>query len=250
MPFERITQVKFKKKSSIIADQILQKIKSGEYKVGDKLPSERVLSEQMGVSRPSLREAISALQIVGILESRPGDGSYVSTPSTTEDPSIQALTVLEQSDSPFEVLQARRAVEIGVALLAIETATDEDIEKIKRKWDAKYEKGRKGDYQAYIKYGKEFHLAIARATKNRLIEAVMEKLLDATHQPLWVSMRRAYYEADPARIEQMLEIHNNIVKAIQERDSEKVILALEKDFEMVLEQLYSFNDESERHGTD
>ncbi|MBU0652918.1 MAG: GntR family transcriptional regulator [Proteobacteria bacterium] len=85
MNFEKVIQTKFKKKSSFIADQILRMINSGGYTAGSKLPSERIITEQMGVSRPSLREAISALQIVGILESRPGDGTYVCFPSATED---------------------------------------------------------------------------------------------------------------------------------------------------------------------
>jgi len=115
MTFEKLTQTRFKKKSSFIADQILRLINSGRYKVGTKLPSERIITEQMGVSRPSLREAISALQIVGILETRPGDGTYVSAPAATEDLMRQALTVLEEHDSPFENMQARKAMEIGAA---------------------------------------------------------------------------------------------------------------------------------------
>jgi GntR family transcriptional repressor for pyruvate dehydrogenase complex len=97
MTFEKVTQARFKKKSSFIADQILRMINSGRYNAGSKLPSERVITEQMGVSRPSLREAISALQIVGVLESRPGDGTYVSAPVASEDLTRRALTVLEDS---------------------------------------------------------------------------------------------------------------------------------------------------------
>src|SRR4030042_2752670 len=108
MPCEKLSQTRFKKKSSFIADQILGMINAGRYKVGSKLPSERTITEQMGVSRPSLREAISALQIVGILESRPGDGTYVSNPVPTEDLMRRAVAVLEECDSPFENMQARK----------------------------------------------------------------------------------------------------------------------------------------------
>lgn len=73
MAFEKVTQTRFKKKSSFIANQILRMINTGAFKAGNRLSPERVITEQMGVSHPSLREAISALQIVGILESRPGD---------------------------------------------------------------------------------------------------------------------------------------------------------------------------------
>src|SRR4030042_4632456 len=118
MTFEKLTQTRFKKKSSFIADQILRLIHSGRYKVGTKLPSERIITEQMGVSRPSLREAISALQIVGILETRPGDGTYVCAHVATDERMRQALTVLQECDSPFENMQARKALEIGAVRLA------------------------------------------------------------------------------------------------------------------------------------
>ena len=101
MEFEKIKQVKFQRKSTIIAEQILEKIKHGEYKSGAKIPPERTLAEQMGVGRPSIREAISALQIVGILESRPGDGSYVADPGGFDDSMFRALQLLEGSQSPL-----------------------------------------------------------------------------------------------------------------------------------------------------
>jgi DNA-binding GntR family transcriptional regulator len=66
----------------------------------------------------------------------------------------------------------------------------------------------------------------------------MDKLLNITHQALWVNMRKAYYEANPLRIEQMLEVHNDIVEAILKRDTETAIHALEADFDNVLKQLY------------
>ena len=121
-------------------------------------------------------------------------------------------------------------------------ATDEDLIKIRDAWEEKYEKGRKGDFEAYTLYGKGFHLAIAEATRNSIIFNMMDKLLDATQQPLWVSMRKSYYEEDPSRIEQMLEVHNDIVQAILARNTEKAIQALEADFDNVLKQLYQQNE--------
>lgn len=242
MEFKRLAQSSFKSKSSIIAEQLLDMIRTGEFRVGQNLPPERIIAEQMGVSRPSVREAISALQIGGILETRPGDGTYVVRLPATNNGTNPAITVLEKSDSPYDILQARRAVEIGVVRLAIEVATDEDISMLKKTWTERGEKGRKGNFEEYTMYGKDFHLTIAKATKNRVIINMMDKLLDAMQQPLWVNMRKAYYQEDPSRIDQMIEIHNDIVKAIIERDVEKAVHALESDFNHVLEQLYSFKE--------
>ncbi|MBW6487423.1 MAG: GntR family transcriptional regulator, partial [Syntrophobacterales bacterium] len=150
MNFEKIAPAGFKKKSSFIADQLLCMINAGAYAPGERLPSERAITEQMGVSRPSLREAISALQIVGILESRPGDGTYVCFPSATEDLKRQVLTVLEESDSPYENMQARKALEIGAVQLTIKVATDADLLAIQKAWEEKCERGRRGDLEEYL----------------------------------------------------------------------------------------------------
>lgn len=228
----------FKRRSSLIAEQILAKIRRGEYKTGHKLPPERVIAEQMGVSRPSVREAISALQIVGIVDSRPGDGTYVCDPVDSEGLRRQVVEVLENSESPLEILQARKAMEVGVARLAIEVADDRDIQKIHEIWAKKHEAGMRREYDKYLKYGKAFHLAIAQTTKNRVIEGLMKRLLTTMRQPLWLNMRRMYYTEDDARIEQMLELHGHIVQALEHRDKETITAALEEHFDIMIEQLY------------
>jgi GntR family transcriptional repressor for pyruvate dehydrogenase complex len=244
MIFQKVTPAGFKKKSSSIADQLLRMINAGEYTPGSRLPSERFITEKMGVSRPSLREAISALQIVGVLESRPGDGTYVCSPLAPEDHRRLALHVLEECDSPFENMQARKALEIGAVRLAIQVATDGDLRIIQQAWDEKYQRGRSGELEDYLRYGKEFHLAIARATKNRLIETIMEKLLDMTVQPLWTNMRREYFNKDPKRIDLMLQIHDRILKAIVQRDADRATRELEIHYDIQIEQIYEQTESS------
>jgi len=242
MEFERVQQAKFKRKSSIIADQLLNLIKKGIFTAGSKLPAERILAEKMGVGRPSVREAISALQIVGILESRPGDGSYVAGPGGFDDLMVRALDVLEESDSPFEVLQVRKAMEIGIIHLAIKMATEEDVQAIRAAWKLKYEKGRSKKYREFISCGHDFHLAIAKATKSKAIESVMDGLLKLTSSQLWLSMREGYFNEDPERIEPILELHENIVRAIEERNSEWAIQLMEDHFDLNLKQQYDVTD--------
>jgi GntR family transcriptional repressor for pyruvate dehydrogenase complex len=237
--FEKVPQAKFKSKGAIIAEHILSGIKSGEFPSGIKLPSERMIAEQFGVSRPSIREAISALQIVGIIESRPGDGNYISSDLVIDELSFQAKNILEQSDSPYEILQARKVIETGSIRLAIKEATIEDIQVITNVWEKRYKTGLDKDYRTYTLLGRELHLSFARATHNRIIISMVERLLDIMYQPLWQNMRKLYYENDSSRIGHMLDIHDRIVRAIQERDSNEATLALEMDFDSVIEQLYS-----------
>ena len=74
----------------------------------------------------------------------------------------------------------------------------------------------------------------------------MNELLSTMRQPLWLSMRRMYYEEDESRIEQMLEIHRNITEALQQRDKERVTAALEKHFDIMIDQLYRFTGKHEK----
>ena len=96
--------------------------------------------------------------------------------------------------------------------------------------------------EAYVKLGKKLHEAIAKATKNSIIQNMVGQMLDVMDQPLWLNMRRLYYEKDAARLDKMLEIHDNIVNAIQARDAEKVAQSLKADIDNVIKQLYNFND--------
>ena len=195
-PFGKMRQAQYRSKGAIIAEQILEKIKSGEYPSGSRLPAERLIAEQIGVSRPSVREAISALHIVGIIERHPGDGNYVSSDLVIDDLSLQVTRILEESDSPYEILQARKVIETGSIRLAIKEARDQDIDRITSIWEEKYIIGLAGDYRAYTRLGKKLHLAIAEATQNSIIISVVDRLLNITGQPLWQNMRRLYYEKD------------------------------------------------------
>ena len=154
------------------------------------------------------------------------------------------MDVLEESDSPLEILQARKALEIGVAQLAITEATDADLRLIRSALEEKIARGQDGQYQEYLRYGKKFHLAIARATRNPVILRMMDSLLGASQQPLSVSMRQRFYEEDSQRITQMLDNHRRIVRAILARDSEEAIAAMEEHFDLLIEQIY-FEKEAE-----
>ena len=237
-PFTRITQVGFKKKSSLIAEQIVHLIKTGVYEPACKLPPERVIADQMNVGRPSVREAISALHITGVLESRPGDGTYVAASPPIDFPVDNTLSLLEESDSPFEILQARKAMEIGVVHLAIKSAAESDIQRIKAAWLKKRDNARRGNYAEFIRHGREFHRAIAEATGSRAIVSLTEGLLKMTHQSLWVHMREQFYRQDNRRVEPMIKLHDDIVKAIESRNSKNAIALIERHYDIQIDQHY------------
>ena len=245
VPFDKMPLAKYKSKGAIIAEQILLKIESGEYPSGSRLPAERSISEQMGVSRPSVREAISALQIVGIVESRPGDGNYVAQRLDFGGIAFQLKNIFDESDSPYEILQARKVFEAGAVSLAIEEGSDSDIENIIKVWDKKRGLGASGDYNGYTRMGNELHFSIAQATKNRIVISVIERLLDITDQPLWPRMRQLYLEKFPNQMERSLDVHDRLIKAIMERNSYEAIKVVEEHFNLLIGQLYNMNGQDE-----
>ncbi|NUR84890.1 MAG: FadR family transcriptional regulator [Nonomuraea sp.] len=107
------------RKSQLVADAILARIRSGEWGAGTRLPSERELAAEHGVSRPAVREALQGLQLSGRIETRLGDGSFVCS---GDDDGAGLLAGMSIS----EALEAREAVELSSALLAIRRATRSD----------------------------------------------------------------------------------------------------------------------------
>ncbi len=113
-----------------IAADILTLIRQGEFPVGERLPAERELALRLGVSRPSLREALIALEIGGRVEIRVGSGVYVRDPGADDESAVGAL-----GDSPSELMQARAAIEGSVAALAAARMTAALADRLKRTVD-------------------------------------------------------------------------------------------------------------------
>ncbi|MBC7098970.1 FadR family transcriptional regulator, partial [Candidatus Bipolaricaulota bacterium] len=123
--FKKVTPAKA---SVAVAEQIVEAIKKGVLAVGSKLPSENELAEQMGVSRPTVREALSALAAVGLIESRPGSGNFVRNPASSIVQ--EALLILESESSCLEIMEARGLLEPPVAGLAAQKRTKENISEL------------------------------------------------------------------------------------------------------------------------
>ena len=107
-----LEKLESKKKSIHVVEQLLQAIGEGEYKVGDKLSSEEKIARMTGVSRPPVRQALGSLALVGIVETRPGDGTYAkSATAYAHLNQSQILAMLKPGSNPFEALEVRRALD-------------------------------------------------------------------------------------------------------------------------------------------
>ena len=214
MPFEKVRP---RKVSAIAAEQIVAAINRGDYPVGSKLPSEFDLAEQMGVSRPSIREALSALEAMSIIESRPGSGNYVLRMPGPLDGS-NAVHLIESESGCLEVMEAREALEPPVAAMVAKSGTPEGIERIRETIEEMRAHAAKDDFDAYFEADKAFHCALADATGNQLVAAALAPLINTMDQKVYREFTRHYYLKNVDDLEQVVDLHGEVLAAIEKRD--------------------------------
>jgi len=196
-------------------EQIRNLIKEGKLKPGDKLPPEQMLAKNFGTSRPSVREALSALEILGITESRGGKGNFIK--DTPWSPIFeQEVMKLEEEESPFELLEARKALEIEIAGLAAKKASLEDINVIYESLH-NMEKAL-GNIPKMMELDREFHINIARAAHNSLLFSMMTYMSNLLKEKLWVNMKEKTWNL-PGYPQKYLKDHHEIFNAIKNKDS-------------------------------
>lgn len=188
-------QVQNKKYYLQIIEQVRRLITEGSLKAGDQLPPERELSVQFGTSRASIREAMSALEILGIIESRSGQGNFIRQGITGETIDSEVLTSVMQEHSPFEIYEARLEIEPCIASLAAERATPEEKEELKRQIDHLtdiYEsmKGGENRSEEYMEADRKFHLLIGKCAHNSILHMVFYAVNNMMTERLWKAVKR------------------------------------------------------------
>lgn len=216
--------------SHSVLGQIIALLRSGELKPGDRLPTERELAARLGIGRPSLREALSALNLVGILEQRQGRGTFLVT-SLDRLPLEPYLYQLLLNEGTFdELIEVRQLLEPGIAAIAAKRATDDAREEIRRLlelYEQEVEHGTEIDAEALA--GAEFHQALARATGNQTLARLVESLRDllsATGHVLGEHERGG-----------SLEAHRALVKAVMERNAAEAERVMRKHLKDVASRL-------------
>ena len=227
------------KKSMLAAEWILEQIHSQIYPEGTKLPSERDIAQTLGMSRPPIREALSALQIARIVEIRPGDGTYVKSAVPANEMVSDTMSVLEESESPFEVMQARRVLEEGIVKVAAAQATDEDVERLEQVLERMEEAVVRGDLSRYFQANREFHLAVASATQNSILQGLLNSLLIAEEKKLWQESIQRYL-TDPDHIKAYVGRHQRLLQAIKARDADQAVREMQEHFSGTVEEVRDY----------
>lgn len=151
-----------------VVSEIEHAISEGRWVVGDRLPSEAELTATLGVSRPSVREAVRSLVQLGLLESRQGDGTYLIATDPTE---VALRRALDSADSR-EVIRVRRALDALAAREAAEYRSAADVEQLTELLEARRLAIMAGDTQAFAEADVAYHLGIANASGNRLLSGI------------------------------------------------------------------------------
>jgi GntR family transcriptional repressor for pyruvate dehydrogenase complex len=185
--------------------EILNSIETGQLKPGDKLPTERELTRMFGVARSTIREAVSALALLGYLEVVQGRGTFLREDLNLASPSDFALSDIQAAANIIDLVEVREMLEGNVVRLAAERADAEDIHRIRKA--VMQMKQATDDLEGFIRHDFEFHIALARSTGNRMIYGMMKQIVENVHNEYEKFMPKALFRQDQAALtaEQILD---------------------------------------------
>ena len=197
-----------------VADRIQGLIIDRSLRIGDRLPGERNLAEQVGVSRTVIREAIHVLRGRGLVEVRPGSGSYIRrlSPNDAAAPIGLLLKLRHVSDRYDDLHEIRGTLEVDIAGLAAKRATDEDIAALEAAIEGMA--AHPEHAHQFTRYDLAFHAALAAATHNDLYSVLLTPITD-----LLLEFRLTAYRHDAdGSVEGALTYHRQILSMIKARD--------------------------------
>ncbi|WP_322057767.1 FadR/GntR family transcriptional regulator [Paraburkholderia sp. J63] len=215
-----------------IYSDILNRIIEGEYKEGERLPTEHMLAERFATSRPTVREALAQLRADGIIATRHGSGTTVMR---RPDPDVRRFAPLETLSDIRRCYEYRVVVESGAAALAAQKADDDDIAVIRREWDNLQTIvetsgiGAKDDFA--------FHMAVARASKNQFfitaLSGIQEQMVFSMNLSRNLSLVKSI---ERQRIVQ--QEHLEVLEAIQARDVQRASQAMRDHLERAVSRMF------------
>jgi GntR family transcriptional repressor for pyruvate dehydrogenase complex len=216
-----------------VADRIRTLILDGTFPPGRPLPSERVLTERFGVSRGSIRDALRMLEMIGLLETRHGQGTFPHELTVDRLVAPLASVMTYRHDLQDELLDVRRMFEPAVARVAAARVTDEDFADLHRILEAQRRKLKTG--RSAIVEDTAFHAALARSTRNRVVVSIMTTLNDLLVESRTQALKQK------GRPEKSIEGHEAVVAALRSRDAEAAGQAMYKHIDQISDlQLHTY----------
>jgi DNA-binding FadR family transcriptional regulator len=210
-----------------LATQLLALIAQGEFKLGERLPSERALAERFDVSRTSVREATIALELQGVVEVRGGSGIYVTQATVSK---AASAFMPENGPGPFELLRARCLIESEIASVAADTRKDADLDRI---FSALADMGEHiDDKEANEAADRLFHLRIAESTGTSVLLQMVTAMWAQARGPVWTKIEDHFHTPE-LRLASHAD-HQRIFKALLARDPVAARTAMRGHLERVI----------------
>ena len=205
-----LRQVIRKRAHEEIVKQIRSLVQKGKLRDGEKLPPERELSEIFRVSRATVREAISSLEILKLVRRRQGDGTYLMAGRGEELVHPLAVSLLQEKDDLIDIFSLRKLIEPEVALLASENAKPADIRQLKKILRVQEKEVRQGKNPVHS--DSQFHHVLALTARNRIFEGLLTAIMDLLKKTL-----EQYLQTEERKQSSLLG-HREILAAIQKGD--------------------------------
>ncbi|MBE6063395.1 MAG: FadR family transcriptional regulator [Clostridium butyricum] len=222
-----MTEVNDSKVYEKIIYEIKDKIKKGELKKGDKLPTERAMADMFSVSRTSVREAVRALEVVGLIEKKHGDGNYIRTEFANSLFEPISIMFMLQESSLNDIIELREMLEIYCIKLTIKNISEDEIDLMNDILSKMYENNEEENIQLDVK----LHNLIIRASRNVLLINIISVISQIMNESIKEFRKKIIYEKDN-RIN-LLHIHERLVAGIQEKDYDKAVGALKDHFKLI-----------------
>ncbi|MFD0716667.1 FadR/GntR family transcriptional regulator [Paenibacillus sp. GCM10027626] len=226
------------KSSEWIANLLKEKITEGVWKVGDKLPSVVDLAAEFNVGRSTIREALSALKAVGMLDIRQGGGTYLKADAPVS-PETGAADWISRAESLRHILEVRKVLESGCAALAARHRSEAHLECLRTilgEMETCLE-----DEQAGEKADIRFHLQIAEAAQNPVLTELVRTMSQRLHESMH-DTRALWFYAERRSAERLLQEHTAIYEAIAAQDEQLAIARMEGHIAKVERVLYENSD--------
>lgn len=214
-----------------VASELEKRILEGSLKPGERLPSERALALTLGVSRPSLREAMQKLVSKGLLSTRHGGGTCVTDRLAAHFADPWQDMLKGNPELHRDLLEFRQMLESQAAALAADRATDVDIRQIDAVYATLLDSYDRDDLASCIETDVAFHQAIAEASHNALIGHLTASLMRVIHGH--VTKNLEHLHARPQRWNQLRQQHQAIWQAIRQRNPQEAALAARDHIEFV-----------------
>jgi GntR family transcriptional regulator, transcriptional repressor for pyruvate dehydrogenase complex len=214
------------KVSDLVVEEIKNMVRTGQLHQGDKLPNQNEFAQQLGVSRPSLREALSRLTKLGIIAQSPGVGTILKA----ENPDLWVENppgpLFADSEATLELIEARICIESLAVEFAVERITKGELTALAHSVKKMQQAIVKGDYRTYLQEDVSFHCQLANASHNRYFIH-----MHVTLRGLMQTFTNDMYEHFPDLVSNSYDHHQGILESIQARDKERAVQEIRSHIE-------------------